>query len=76
MTSHLLLINSASLALHRCTNQRGKGARPPLKMKCNETWMCTPNARLPPILLLCDDVITHLLQRHVVCRAQRGQNHQ
>ena len=43
-------------------------------MKCNGIWLCTPNARLPPILLLCDVVVTHLPQRRVIRHAQRGQS--
>ena len=42
-------------------------------MKCKEIWLCVPNARLPPTLLLCD-VVTHLPQRRVIHHAQRGQS--
>jgi len=37
-------------------------------------WLCTLNTRLPPTVLLCDVVVTHLPQRCVICCAQRGQS--
>jgi len=60
MTSYLLLRTVLDLP---CI---GVGHILSLKIKCSEIWMCTLNTRLPPTLLLCDVVVTHLPQRRVI----------
>jgi len=73
MTSYLLLRTVLDLPCIDVATRGRRGHILPLKMTCNEMWLCTLNASLPPVLLLCD-VVTQLPQRRVICRAQRGQS--
>ena len=72
MTSYLLFRTVFDLPCIDVETRGAKGHILPLKMKCNEMWLCTLIARLPPIILLCD--VTHLPQRRGICHAQRGQS--
>ena len=60
MTSYLLFRTVFDLPCIDVETRGAKGHILPLKMKCNEMWLCTLNTRLPPTLLLCDVVTISL----------------